>query len=568
MLMRAPDGTLRLPALATAHSHAFQRALRGRGAAARPRRGAATTSGRWRGAMYELASSLTPESIHADQPRRVPRARARRRPHRGRVPLRASPARRHALRRPHRARRRGHPRRAAGGAPRRAPSRRLPPRRPRPRRRRPAQRRFCDRDVDDVLRDVDTLRARCRATPTWSSASRRTPSAPSRRRGSRRSREYAARHAMPLHMHVAEQAREVGECVAETGRRPRRAPGRPRGPVGSLRRGARDPPRPRTRRGSSATRSAFACICPTTERDLGDGLADLGALRGAGVQLCTGVDSHVAGRPHRGPARARDPRALADALSGDGAWRPPPGGDPHPRGRALARGLRGGGPRVRLRRRPGAQVVIRQDHPSLELVPPELLLDAIVFGSRLRDHPIVWSPLECRSGPGDSAPLLCRPHSDSPRGFEPKGDQPRAIEQLVRGARGGRAAPGAARHHRLGQDVHHRQRHPARPASRRSSSRPTRRSPRSSTARCASSSPRTPSSTSSATTTTTSPRRTSRRPTRTSTRTRSSTTQIDRMRHSATHALLSRRDVIIVASRQLHLRHRQRRELPRARSSS
>ena len=55
-------------------------------------------------------------------------------------------------------------------------------------------------------------------------------------------------------------------------------------------------------------------------------------------------------------------------------------------------------------------------------------------------------------------------------------------------------------------------------------------------------------STSSATTTTTSPRRTSRRATRTSRRTRSSTTQIDRMRHAATHALLSRRDVIIVAS--------------------
>ena len=40
--------------------------------------------------------------------------------------------------------------------------------------------------------------------------------------------------------------------------------------------------------------------------------------------------------------------------------------------------------------------------------------------------------------------------------------------------------------------------------------------------------------------------------------------QIDRMRHAATHALLSRRDVIIVASRQLHLRHRLGRELPRA----
>ena len=34
-------------------------------------------------------------------------------------------------------------------------------------------------------------------------------------------------------------------------------------------------------------------MCATTERDLGDGLPDLGALRPAGARLCTGVDSHV-----------------------------------------------------------------------------------------------------------------------------------------------------------------------------------------------------------------------------------------------------------------------------------
>jgi formimidoylglutamate deiminase len=38
---------------------------------------------------------------------------------------------------------------------------------------------------------------------------------------------------------------------------------------------------------------AFACLCPTTERDLGDGLPDVGALRAAGVRLSAGVDSHV-----------------------------------------------------------------------------------------------------------------------------------------------------------------------------------------------------------------------------------------------------------------------------------
>ena len=38
---------------------------------------------------------------------------------------------------------------------------------------------------------------------------------------------------------------------------------------------------------------AFACICATTERDLGDGLPDLSSLRSANTRLCIGIDSHV-----------------------------------------------------------------------------------------------------------------------------------------------------------------------------------------------------------------------------------------------------------------------------------
>ena len=41
---------------------------------------------------------------------------------------------------------------------------------------------------------------------------------------------------------------------------------------------------------------------------------------------------------------------------------------------------------------------------------------------------------------------------------QPTGDQPRAIGELVEGAAPRRPAPGAARRHRLGQDLHHRQR--------------------------------------------------------------------------------------------------------------
>ena len=63
MLQATAEGTLRLPALATAHSHAFQRALRGQ--AQRPAVAGADDFWSWRGRMYALASSLTPESIHA-----------------------------------------------------------------------------------------------------------------------------------------------------------------------------------------------------------------------------------------------------------------------------------------------------------------------------------------------------------------------------------------------------------------------------------------------------------------------------------------------------------------------
>src|SRR5260370_22670541 len=76
MLERGSDGMLRLPALATAHSHAFQRAMRGR--AQRPGLGEGPQSTNlgpagddfwsWRGQMYGLVSTLTPESNHRISP--------------------------------------------------------------------------------------------------------------------------------------------------------------------------------------------------------------------------------------------------------------------------------------------------------------------------------------------------------------------------------------------------------------------------------------------------------------------------------------------------------------------
>lgn len=42
-----------------------------------------------------------------------------------------------------------------------------------------------------------------------------------------------------------------------------------------------------------ADAGASACFCPTTERDLADGIGPAGALRSAGVRLCLGSDQHA-----------------------------------------------------------------------------------------------------------------------------------------------------------------------------------------------------------------------------------------------------------------------------------
>jgi cytosine/adenosine deaminase-related metal-dependent hydrolase len=93
-------------------------------------------------------------------------------------------------------------------------------------------------------------------------------------------------------MHVAEQPREIEECVHETGRRP----------VELLSEKQLLDERFVAVHATHVLEhealllgeaGAFACICATTERDLGDGLPPISWLRSAGVGLCVGVDSHV-----------------------------------------------------------------------------------------------------------------------------------------------------------------------------------------------------------------------------------------------------------------------------------
>jgi formimidoylglutamate deiminase len=97
----------------------------------------------------------------------------------------------------------------------------------------------------------------------------------------------------PIHIHVAEQTAEVDDCLAATGCRP----------IEWLARHAAIDARWQLVHATHSTpaeiaavaaRGAGVVLCPTTEANLGDGLADLPGWLDAGVPLSLGSDSHVA----------------------------------------------------------------------------------------------------------------------------------------------------------------------------------------------------------------------------------------------------------------------------------
>lgn len=286
------DGTeLVLPGLATAHSHAFQRALRGRTHRVAPE----SSFWSWRELMYRFVHGLDPSSmldlaefafqelarngvtavgefhyVHHDKngapyANRTEMADAVIEAAR-RVGLRITLLRVLYARA-------GYGREATG-----------------------PQARFMDDRLDDALRDAEDLQTRyanddavhiglaphsVRAVPReWIEGAARM----------------AEQHGWPLHMHVAEQPREIHECLAEHRRRP----------VELLHECGALGPRfvavhaTHLRRHEAAMlgdSNSFACICRTTERDLGDGSPDVSALVRQGTRICVGVDSHAMSDP-------------------------------------------------------------------------------------------------------------------------------------------------------------------------------------------------------------------------------------------------------------------------------
>ncbi|MGZ4444635.1 MAG: formimidoylglutamate deiminase [Nocardioidaceae bacterium] len=103
---------------------------------------------------------------------------------------------------------------------------------------------------------------------------------------------WADAHAAPLHAHVSEQVAENAACLAAYGRTPTEvlADAGALGPRTSAVHATHLTDHDVALLGGSGT---FADFCPTTERDLGDGIGPSRRLHDAGSRLTLGSDSHA-----------------------------------------------------------------------------------------------------------------------------------------------------------------------------------------------------------------------------------------------------------------------------------
>jgi formiminoglutamate deiminase len=112
------------------------------------------------------------------------------------------------------------------------------------------------------------------------------------RAGMRTVAAFAARHRLPLHVHLSEQRRENEDCLSVNGCSPTTLLSE-EGVLTSHTTAVHSThldPHDITLLGSD---EVVVCACPTTERDLADGVGPFSDLRDAGSPLCIGTDSHA-----------------------------------------------------------------------------------------------------------------------------------------------------------------------------------------------------------------------------------------------------------------------------------
>jgi formimidoylglutamate deiminase len=177
---------------------------------------------------------------------------------------------------------------------------------------------------------------------------------------------YAAREELPLHVHADEQPREIEECVAEHGLRPIELLAET-GCLGPQTTVVHATHADAHELDLLAEVGARICVCPTTEANLADGFAPAEEISERGIGICIGSDSNVRIDPLEelreleGIARRRTLRR--DVLSVS---------------TLLCCGADEGAASLGLER--WADVRVDLGHPSLAGIEPEHVHAALVFG--------------------------------------------------------------------------------------------------------------------------------------------------------------------------------------------
>jgi formimidoylglutamate deiminase len=177
---------------------------------------------------------------------------------------------------------------------------------------------------------------------------------------------YAAAEGLPLHVHADEQPREIEECLAEHGVRPIELLART-GCLASQTTVVHATHADDSELDLLADAGGRVCVCPTTEANLGDGFVPVAALCDRRIGICIGSDSNVRIDPLEelreleGTARRAAGRRNVISV-----------------GSLLSSGSDEGAAALGLDSWPDASVDL--DHPSLRGVDEEDVLNALVFG--------------------------------------------------------------------------------------------------------------------------------------------------------------------------------------------
>ncbi|HZU01221.1 MAG TPA: formimidoylglutamate deiminase [Ktedonobacteraceae bacterium] len=248
------------------------------------------------------------------------------------------------------------------------------------------QRRFCDASVDAYLARVDALRV---AGVTLGVAPHSVRAVPEQ--WFRAIADYSRTHRLPLHVHADEQVAEIEQCQATYGCTPIELLERfgvlsPQATIVHATH-AND-----TELSLLAQHGCTVCVCPTTEGDLGDGIAPYAELLAAKIPLAIGSDSNTRFDPIEElrwaeySARMRYQRRrvlIADELASPG----PLLLDYGTRCGAAALGVRTGDIA------PGLSadfVAIDLNHPMMQGWSTDDLLDVLFFGASSEVVKYVW----------------------------------------------------------------------------------------------------------------------------------------------------------------------------------